>query len=1254
MLSNVLCCRPPTPPGAPQVLTRFFATALTCLALATFAPRRLAAQVDVIRGKVTSAEGQPLIGVRVTATSIPGNVTRTARTDSRGSFQFAFPGGQGDYMMGYALVGFGFRQFEIKRTVDQDVLLADTRLAPTQLDTIVTTAPVQQRVNRYAAQTPDVSGTERQVPNNALPPELQGNIAAMAASLPGVTLIPGADGAPDGFGVLGLGADANTTTLNGLNFGGSNLPRDASVSSSLTTSPYDASRGGFSGGNMNLRSSSGSNFRSRGISLVTNTPQLQWTDRAAQALGTEYTSISLGGLTSGPIRMNKAFYNISYQIDHNSRANQTLLNTGALGLQTAGLAQDSVTRFLGLLDQRGIPRLSRHDGGTRLSDNGSVFGSIDIQPPNAVNGDSYSMAFNGNWGKQSPVGGGATSLGSSSGDRINWGGGAQLRTNRYFGLILSESSAGVNVSRNYGEPYLDLPSGRVRVNSLLDDGASGVQSLAFGGNQNLFSESRSVAGTFQNTLSWFDDANKHRIKLTTELQYSGSQQNFANNLLGTFSYNSLADFEASRPATFTRQLTATQRDIGQYMGAISLGDSWRRSPDVQIQYGLRLENTRFGQRPLYNADVEQTFDRRNNRIPTPIAFSPRIGFSWTLGTSNDIAAFTGAFRAPRAVVRGGIGVFTNSSQSGTVGSAIDNTGLASGVQQLVCTGDAVPVPNWTAYGANRSAVPDRCADGTSGTVFANSAPNVVLFAKSFAPQRSVRSNLSWQGPILDARYSLNAEGTWALNLNQQQSVDINFRPSPQFGLLAEGSRPVFVLPTSIDTLTGAIASRDARVSTAYNRVSEMRSDLQSQTAQLSLRLSPIQRSATKFGWSAAYTFTYVREQVPGFQSTAGSPLGKEWAVASTGPHQISYNLRYNFFDYVTVNWQGQFRSGNAFTPTVGGDINGDGYSNDRAFIYDAASVPDPTMRAGLQQLLATLPSDARDCLQRQTGQVAERNSCRGPWSSNASLTMTLDRAKFRMPQRASLNFSLSNPLGAADLALNGSGNLKGWGQNPFPDQSLLYVRGFIPATKSYKYEVNQRFGQTRPQFLTLRSPVTMTVSMRIDLGPTRERQQMYQMADYGRVSQGTRVTEAAFRSFGTSSVLNPMTQIIRQQDSLRLTSEQADSIASMNRRYAYRTDSLWTPVARYVASLPTSYQKDQAFDRYLRARRAQVDLLTTFVKAVSDVLTDAQKRKLPAQITQYLDPRFLSLVRDGSGMYVTSGSNSSFFFAGGNSFEVMR
>ena len=55
----------------------------------------------------------------------------------------------------------------------------------------------------------------------------------MAASLPGVTLVPGADGDPSGFSVHGLGTDQNNTTLNGQTFGGANLPRDAAVSSSL-------------------------------------------------------------------------------------------------------------------------------------------------------------------------------------------------------------------------------------------------------------------------------------------------------------------------------------------------------------------------------------------------------------------------------------------------------------------------------------------------------------------------------------------------------------------------------------------------------------------------------------------------------------------------------------------------------------------------------------------------------------------------------------------------------------------------------------------------------------------------------------------------------------------------------------------------------------------------------------------------------------------------------------------------------------
>ena len=54
-----------------------FATGVV-LALAGGASSALA-QTDVIRGRVTNSEGLPLGNVRVTATSIPGGVTRESR-----------------------------------------------------------------------------------------------------------------------------------------------------------------------------------------------------------------------------------------------------------------------------------------------------------------------------------------------------------------------------------------------------------------------------------------------------------------------------------------------------------------------------------------------------------------------------------------------------------------------------------------------------------------------------------------------------------------------------------------------------------------------------------------------------------------------------------------------------------------------------------------------------------------------------------------------------------------------------------------------------------------------------------------------------------------------------------------------------------------------------------------------------------------------------------------------------------------------
>ncbi|HVZ47583.1 MAG TPA: TonB-dependent receptor [Gemmatimonadaceae bacterium] len=1205
------------------------------LALAAFAlpaAQASAQTVDIVRGRVTNPENQPLEGVQVTVTTLSGAVSRQARTDANGRYTVTFPGGDGDYMVTFNSIGYAQRRFEVKRVADEEILLADAKMSRTaQSLGEVRVQGDRARPNRNDV-SPDIGGTERQVNQSALSAAQQGDLAAMAASLPGVLLVPGADGDPSGFSVLGLDPSQNSTTLNGQPFGGADIPRDAAIGSSLSTSPYDVSRGGFSGGNFNLRTQSGTNFITRTNSLNIDAPQMQWTDQAARALGQQYSNLSAGGRVSGPIKYNESFYNLAYQFGRRANDLQTLLNTGPLGLQTSGIAADSVTRLLGVMHTLGVPSVVGRLADNRTAYQGSLLGSFDLAPPSSRSGSAYGLTVNGSWNKTSPVTSLTSELPAHSGDHTNWNGGAQVRHSTYFGIgILSETTVGYSAGETSSDPYLLMPGGTVRVNSTFGDGTNGVKNVAFGGNAALSTSSANQSLAFTNLMSWFSEDSKHRLKLSTELRRDSYQLDQSLNQLGTFTYNSLADLEAGRPASYSRTLLPRGRDGDQVVGAISLGDSYRASNAFQLQYGLRVDGNAFGQKPAYNADVERLFGERNDQVPNRLYLSPRVGFSWSYGTAAQVAGFEGAFRGPRATVRGGIGLFQGTPATQATGAALDNTGLPTGLQQVTCTGDAVPTADWATYAATGGAGPAQCADGSTGSVFSSTAPNVSLFAGDYAAPRSMRSNLQWNGAILGNRFNGQFEVTYSLNMNQPGTVDLNFSPVQRFTLASEGNRPVYVQPTSIDPATGFIAAGDARVSPLFNRVTENRSDLRSESRQFRASIFPLNFSSS-VQWSLSYVYTNVRERVRGFgTNTVGNPLDVEWARSNfDSRHQIQYSLSYNAFDFVRFSWFGSFRSGTPFTPLVAADLNGDGYANDRAFIF-GASASDPQLAAAMQTLVSNSPAYVRNCLQKQIDALAARNSCEGPWTAQANLSISFNPVKVGMPQRANLSFSIQNPLGAADLLLHGDNHLQGWGQPAMPDQNLLYVKGFDPATNRFRYDVNQRFGSSNPAFTPFRLPVVATAMLRFDIGPTREEQSLVQQLNLGRRTEGTKLPESLIKAiYSAGGLLNPLATILRQSDSLQLTSRQADSLATLNRWFLIRIDSIWTPIARDLAALPNDYDEGTAYARYKRGREASVDLLKRIAPQVKGLLEEPQRRKLPAIVTSYLDTRYLASIRSGT------------------------
>ena len=104
----------------------------------------------------------PVERATITVTSTHGNVSRTPRTDKNGRYTVAFPGDEGDYFVNVAALGFAAKRFEIKRTGDQDILVADARLSR-----VGDAARRREGAGRPAesrsrdANAPDISGSER-------------------------------------------------------------------------------------------------------------------------------------------------------------------------------------------------------------------------------------------------------------------------------------------------------------------------------------------------------------------------------------------------------------------------------------------------------------------------------------------------------------------------------------------------------------------------------------------------------------------------------------------------------------------------------------------------------------------------------------------------------------------------------------------------------------------------------------------------------------------------------------------------------------------------------------------------------------------------------------------------------------------------------------------------------------------------------------------------------------------------------------
>nr|MBA3672050.1 carboxypeptidase regulatory-like domain-containing protein [Gemmatimonadaceae bacterium] len=771
------------------------------LALAVPASAQVGSSTDIIMGQVVGPDTMPVDGARVEVTSAETGITRRKTTNARGEFSILFPDGGGSYQLRVSFLGFAPYSNTVVRQADEDRLVVNVRLS--RNPQVLAAVQVRAANTREGQDRPSAGSTERELGAAQLDrlPVDKGDLATLASLAPGVVGTAGTDSTAASFSVAGQPTNQNQITLDGLTFGSGTVPQEAIRSTRVVTSTYDVSRGQFTGGQVASTTRSGTNSLQGVVSYSRRDPELEFVDEASATFGQKYQQNSLSFGLGGPLREDEAFVFGAGTVSRRTNPLSSLLAADNLTLSRLGASPDSVSRFLARLGTIGVSPTLPGVPAERQNDNASALVRFDWSI-----GESHTLVMRGDWRGTLQDGTriAALAVPSTGGNLRTLGGGAMATLTSHLGAFINEARLYQSSDRQNTEPYLIAPDGRVTVGSRLADGTQSFTSLQFGGNPSLPQESHSRLLEGSDEVSWVSQGGVHRVKLGGLVNADRSTVGTIPNRFGTFTYSSLGEFEANRPSSFTRTISGRDRLAGSNNVALYLGDAWRRSPALQLTYGLRLEGTRFPRSPDYNPLVDTLFARRTDQSPSEVHLSPRVGFTYFMGLPAPVVRGGGrngqGGRAPGAqggqgnnqnpgfgqatwILRGGAGEFRGRIPSNLAAAAVEATGLPGGQSQLSCIGAFVPTPDWAAYLADQANIPTQCTipvgSSTPAPNFAGTRRNVTVFEDGFGAPKVWRASLGASRRFLQ-RYNFSIDGSFAYGVNQTGARDINFDRTPDF------------------------------------------------------------------------------------------------------------------------------------------------------------------------------------------------------------------------------------------------------------------------------------------------------------------------------------------------------------------------------------------------------------------------------------------------------------------------------------------
>ncbi|GAA0410754.1 TonB-dependent receptor domain-containing protein [Massilia aurea] len=422
----------------------------------------------------------------------------------------------------------------------------------------------------------------------------------------------------------------------------------------------------------------------------------------------------------------------------------------------------------------------------------------------------------------------------------------------------------------------------------------------------------------------------------------------------------LENFRRGRPSFYNVQTPVAGGSLNNAIAqfevkntGLFLQDTWTVSEDLTVTYGVRYDRNDVGGRPLANAAVAQAviagnpatnvrqrggFGYDNTRtIDGQDLIQPRVGFNYRFSN------------APRPTqLRGGFGLFQGAAATVWMSNPFSNPGVATRFVSCSTTA-AVNCP--TADGLfsinpnNQPNVPG-----------VTPAANVDILDPSFKQPSIWKANvafdteLPWYGVVFGAEYlyTKNKDSIYYENLNLGPATATGSDGRQLFWNAGGRDASCFsVANGTVSTRTGCVTSR-ALSNLSYNNVLLAKGTDKGDANIVTLSLS---RPLTKgFGWSVAYSYTDATEVSPLTSSTSSSNYSGRSVFNPN--EEVTANSSYLVKNRVSalMNFQKKFfgeyntrlgifyegREGKPYSWTFNNDMNGDNLAgNDLMYIPTA-------------------------------------------------------------------------------------------------------------------------------------------------------------------------------------------------------------------------------------------------------------------------------------------------------------------------------